>query len=142
MRAYLQEYDNEWESQLNVDLMNKSADAPLYEYVLDAWKSLEMVSNIKIVKWEYNTKESSLDINKHIHKRKKNKKKKEKTEYKFVKDDRFGCLTLWISIVVPEIDPKTGVKIIREKTVKKNVLIPIQSEDGYYYIKGKKYYLI
>lgn len=142
MLSHMQEYENEWESQLNTALMNKEADTPLYEYVIDAWKSLEMVSNIKVIRWEYNTKESTIDINRHIRKRKKNQTKKGKIDYKFTKDDRFGCLSLWIDITVPEIDPKTKVQIVKQKTIKKNMLIPIQDEDGYFFIKGKRYYLI
>lgn len=142
MISDMQEYENEWEDQLNYNLLYKTEDTPLYEYVLDAWKSLEMVSNIKVRKWEYNTHESTIDINRHIRKRKKGQGKKKKVNYKFTKDDRFGCLTLWIDITVPEIDPKTKAHIVKTKTIKKNMLIPIQSEDGYFYIKGKRYYLI
>lgn len=142
MLKYLDQYENEAEKKLNKNIMTKAYDAPLYEYVLDAWKSLESVSNIKIVDWQYNTKESSIDINRHIHKRKKSQKKKEKIDYKFIKDDRYGCLTLWIDIVVPEVDPKTNNVVIREKNVKKNILIPLQDERGYFHIKGKSYYLL
>ena len=42
MLKYLSQYTCEYEDQLNVDLMNKTADDPLYVYVLDAWKSLEI----------------------------------------------------------------------------------------------------
>lgn len=141
MLAHMKEYENEWKDQLNVDLMTKSSDTPLYELVIDAWKSLEVVSCIKLVRWEYNTKESSIDINHHIRKRKKGQKK-EKVKYKFTKDDRYGCLSLWIDITAPETDPKTGVHIVKHRTVKKDMLIPLQMEDGYFYIKGKRYYLI
>ena len=98
MLKYLSQYTCEYEDQLNVDLMNKTADDPLYVYVLDAWKSLEICPNIRISKWEYNTVESEIDINKHIYKRKKRQRKKEKVEYKYINDNRIGRLTIWVDI--------------------------------------------
>ena len=69
MRKYLPLYECEYEKDLNKSLMTKEADRPLVEYVKDAWKSLEIVKNIKILDFEYNTVESSIDINNHIFKR-------------------------------------------------------------------------
>ena len=114
--------------------MNKEYDLPLVEYVMDAWKSLEIVKNIKILKFEYNDNESEIDINKHIFKREKKKRKKDRYDYKFVNDDRYGCLTTYIQITVDEEDPKTKEKIIKQKLIKKHMLIPLQDEDGYYHI--------
>ena len=122
--------------------MNKEADLPLVEYVKDAWRSLEIVKNIKILKFEYNDMESDININKHIFKREKKKKKKDRFDFKFINDDRYGCLTVYIQITIEEVDPKTGEKTIRQKLLKKQMLIPLQDDEGYYYIKGKKYYII
>ncbi|HAU84680.1 MAG TPA: hypothetical protein DCW90_03985 [Lachnospiraceae bacterium] len=142
MLKYLRDYPNGYEDRLNIDLMNKSADDPLWVYVLDAWKSLEICPNLKIVDYKYNTTESTIDINDHIYKRKKSQRKRDKVDYKFINYDRFGCLTIWIKITVPEVDPKTKVEIIKERTVKKDILIPLADEHGYYFIKGKRYYLL
>ena len=142
MLKYLSQYTCEYEDQLNVDLMNKTADDPLYVYVLDAWKSLEICPNIRISKWEYNTVESEIDINKHIYKRKKRQRKKEKVEYKYINDNRIGRLTIWVDISCLEADPKTKAVMLKEKTVKKNILIPLQDERGYFHINGKPYYLL
>lgn len=142
MLKYLSDYPNGYEDQLNTDLMTKAGDAPLWVYVLDAWKSLEICPNLKIVDYEYTTRASQIDINDHIYKRRKSQKKLDKQDVKFIKNDRFGCLSIWINIVVPETDPKTEHTIIKERTVKKNILIPLADDQGYFYIKGKKYYLL
>ena len=142
MKKYLRQYVSDFEKDLNIPLMNKEADLPLVEYVKDAWRSLEIVKNIKILKFEYNDMESDININKHIFKREKKKKKKDRFDFKFINDDRYGCLTVYIQITIEEVDPKTGEKTIRQKLLKKQMLIPLQDDEGYYYIKGKKYYII
>lgn len=142
MIKYIKDYISEFENELNIPLMKKEADLPLVEYVKDAWKSLEIVKNIKILKFEFNKDESRIDINRHIFKREKKKRKKDRYNYKFVHDDRYNCLTVYIQITLEEEDPKTQEKIVRQKLLKKQMLIPLQDEDGYYFIKGKKYYII
>lgn len=142
MKKCLKNYVSEYEKSLNVPLMNKESDAPLVDYVVDAWKSLEAVPNIKFVGYEYSEKESEIDINKYIYKREKKKKKKERYDYKFISDDRYGKLTVHLEISVKEEDKETGKTKIRKKLMKKSMLIPLQDEEGYFYIKGKKYYLI
>ena len=142
MIKYLNDYVSEFEKELNVKLMRKEADIPLVEYVMDAWKSLEIVKNIKILKFKYSEKESEIDINNFMFKREKKKKKKDRADFKFVNDDRYGCLTVWIQITAEEEDQRTKKKEIHQKVIKKQMLIPLQDEDGYYQIKGKKYYII
>ena len=142
LKKYLPQYISDFEKELNVSLMNKEYDLPLVEYVMDAWKSLEIVKNIKILKFEYNDNESEIDINKFIFKREKRKKKKERCDYKFINNDRCACLTVWVEITIAEEDPKTKERKIRQKIIKKPMLIPLQDEEGYYFIKGKKYYVI
>lgn len=141
MRKYIKNYVSDFEKELNTRLMNKEADVPLVEYVKDAWKSLEICHNIRILKFEYNDKESSIDINKFIFKRDKKKKKKDRFDYKFVNDDRYGCLTVWIEITVQDQD-KGKENTVHQKVIKKQMLIPLQDDDGYFLIKGKKYSLI
>lgn len=142
LRHYIKDYVSEFDKELNIPLMNKEADRPLVEYVMDAFKSLEIVKNIKILKFEYTEKESEIDINDFIFKRDKKKRKKDRVDYKFVNDDRYGCLTVHIQITVEETDQKTLEKTVRQKIIKKKILIPLQDDDGYYFIKGKKYYII
>ena len=63
-------------------------------------------------------------------------------DYKYISDDRYGKLTVNLEISVKEEDKETGKTKIRKKLMKKSMLIPLQDEEGYFYIKGKKYYLI
>lgn len=144
MRKYLTEYtkDSAFERNLNVALMEKTAEPPLVDFIKESWKSLEVVPNIRIVGFDYTEKESSIEINKHIFKREKKRKKNERFDYKYVNDDRYGKLTTHIEISVKEKDPETGEYFNHIYPITKAMLIPLQDEDGYLYIKGKKYYMI
>lgn len=142
MKKFISKYVSDLEKELNIPLLNKEADRPLVEYIMDAWKSLSILKNIEIVDFKFTEHESEIDINKHIFKRDKKKKKKERVEYKFINDDRLGKLTVWVKITVVEKDLTTGKPIIHEKTIKKEMLIPLMDENGYLYLKGKKYYMI
>ena len=142
MLKYLNDYHNEFREQLNIPLMNKEFEEPLVEYIKDTLKSLEIVPAIKILKFEYTDRESDIDINRYIFKREKRKKKKDRYDYKMIADSRCGSLTAWIEITLPEKDPKTNEVKIHRKVLKKSILIPLIDEDGYYYIKGKRYFLI
>lgn len=122
--------------------MDKTWDRPLVEYIVDCWKSLEIVEYIQFLGYEWNPRVSSIDVNRHIFKRDKGKKKKEKFDYKFINDDRCGLLTVHIKITKPEVDVKTGANIIREKTIHKDMLIPVSDEDNMFFINGKRYYMI
>ena len=142
MKSGLKEYVNDWEQELNTDLMTKASDAPLVDYVIDAWKSLEVVKQLHFDRFEYTENESEIDINKHIFKREKGKRKKDKFDLKFVDDDRVGKLTVYFTITMLETDPSTGETTYQAYPIKKSMLIPLQDENGYYTIKGKKYYML
>ena len=142
MIEFLKDYVCEWEDQLNVPLMTKAADVPLVEYIKDCWMSLEVVKNIKVVKFEYSEKESEIDINKHIFRREKHKKKKDKHGIKNVNDSRVGKLTVYLNITMEDRDRETGEIKKQVYPIKKTMLLPLQDENGYFYIKGKKFILI
>ena len=78
MKKYLQNYVSDFERDLNIPIMNKEYDEPLVNYVVDTFKSLEVLSTIKITGYDYTEKESEIDVNKYIFKREKRKKKKER----------------------------------------------------------------
>ena len=67
---------DEFAEELNRPLMLKEADAPLVEYIKDAYRSLEIAPPIKIMGFEYSESESGVDVNRFIFKREKRKKKK------------------------------------------------------------------
>lgn len=142
MRSGLKHYVSEFEKDLNMSLINKTADRPLVEYIVDAWKSLEVVENIKFEKYEYTEKESEIDENKFLFKREKKKKKKERYDTKLIADTRVGLLTVYLTIKMLEKNPTTGETKYQVYPIKKSMLIPLQDEHGYYFIKGKPYYMI
>lgn len=143
MKSGIKNYINDWEKELNVPLMTKENDAPLVEYIKDAWKSLEVSENIRITGFDYTEEESAIDINNHIFKREKKKKKKERYDIKMINDSRVGKLTAHIEITMIDTDPKDpSNKVKNIYLMKKSMLIPIQDDEGYYYINGKKYYMI
>lgn len=142
MKKYLKNYISEFEKELNIPLMTKEYDRPLVEYVKDCFLSLEVLKNIKILKFKYNDNESDIDINKYILNRDKKKLKKERFKYKFISDDRVGVLSVWIELSVYQTNVKTNEPELKKKVIRKDILIPIQDENGYFHIKGKKYYLI
>ena len=144
MKQYITNYTKDcvFEKHLNTALMTKSEDLQLVEFVKESWRSLEVIPNIKIVGFEYTEEESDIEINKHIFKREKKKRKNERFDYKYVNDDRYGKLTTKIHVTVREKNPDTGEMFEHVYPITKAMLIPLQDEDGYFYIKGKKYYLI
>lgn len=140
MKKSLKKYVDKYEDELNMPLITKSIDDPLVDYIKDAWKSLEVVENIRIVEFSYSEKESDIDINQFIFKREKSKKKK--YDYKFINDDRCGKLKIKLEISILEEDHKTKEKKYHIYPITKEMLIPLQDEDGYFYIRGKRYYMI
>lgn len=122
MKKGLKTYVSQYEDELNLDLLNKSADRPLVDYVIESWKSLEVVKQLKFISYEYTEKESEIDINKHIYKREKGKKKKDKHDIKFINDNRVGRLTVHMEATMLEEDPSTGEKRYVVYPIKKNLL--------------------
>lgn len=142
MLKYLNQYVSDFEKELNIEIMNKEYDLPLLEYVVDAWKSMEIVENIKFLGYTWNERESQIDINRHIFKRTKKVKRKDIKDYKFIEDTRCGLLTVKLKITVNEEDPKTKELHIREKIINKDMLIPLEDDNGLFFINGRKYYMI
>ena len=142
MRSGLSRYVNKWEKELNIPLLEKSADRPLVEYVKEAFKSLEILRPIKITGFDYTERASEIDINNYVFRRDKKKKKKERYGIKSIGDDRVGRLRVHVELALPEVNPKTKVPEYKIHNISKSILIPLQDENGYYVIKGKKYYII
>lgn len=142
MKDSLKSYVCKWEKDLNIPLMDKSNDAPLIDYIVDAWKSLEVVQQIKFVGYEYTEKASEIDINRHIFKREKRKKKKDRFDVKYTADDRVGKLTVNLEITMLEKNPETGETKYQVYPIRKSMLVPIIDSNGRIVIHGKKFYLI
>ena len=142
MLQYLREYPSIFDKALNRDLMNRTFDKPLVEYVKECFLSLQIMKGIEILGFEYTERESEIDVNKYIYKRNKGKKQKEKFKYKYIDDSRCGLLTVRIKLTVSNADPRTGEMVTQEKIITKSILIPLEDEEGRYYLKGEYVYLI
>ena len=133
MLKHINSLPNDFVDQLNVGLMNKDYDNPIVEYIFDAFKGLEILPNIKILGYEWVPAEDKYDINDHVIRRNTHKNK----VIKNVTETR--CGVMYIDVEVSGLD-KNG--ILKVHYIKKPIIIPIQDENGYYLIKGKKCYLI
>ena len=142
MLQYLREYPSIFDNALNRDLMNRTFDKPLVEYVKECFLSLQIMKGIEILGFEYTERESEIDVNKYIYKRNKGKKQKEKFKYKYIDDSRCGLLTVRIKLTVSNADPRTNEMVTQEKIITKSILIPLEDEEGRYYLKGEYVYLI
>lgn len=131
MKDMIKDYVNLNEDRINYGLMNREYDDSLVEYIINACKSLEVLDYITFEGYDYIEDESKIDINKYIHKRKKSKKT-ENIKYRYINDSRCAELILHFKITF-----KDKIKII-----KKPILIPIPDDDGFYLIKGTKYFLL
>ena len=133
MLKYLNKLPNRYRDNLNLGLLKKEYDKPLVEYIVDAFRGLEILPNIKILGYQWEPEEEKYDINDHVIRRNINKNK----IIKNIAETR--CGVLYIDIEVSGLD-KNGIQKVHY--IKKPLIIPIQDEDGYYLIKGKKCYLI
>jgi len=133
MLQYLNDLQNDYVDQLNVDLMNKAFDKPLEEYIFDSFKGFEILPNIKILGYEWVPDEDKYDINDHVIRRNSNKNK----VIKNIAETR--CGVMYLDVEVSGLD-KNGV--MKVHYLKKPIILPIEDEHGYLHIKGKKCYLI
>lgn len=133
MLKYLSQLPNEYEELLNYGIMNKEFDKPLEEYIFDAFKGFEILPNIKILGYEWVPDEDKYDVNDHVIRRNSNKNK----SIKNIAESR--CGVMYIDIEVSGLDKNGMLKV---HYIKKPIILPIEDENGYYTIKGKKCYLI
>lgn len=133
MLKYLNRLQNDYVDQLNVGLMNKDYDKDLIELLVDSFRGLEILPNIKIVGYTWEPEEDKYNVNDHVVRRNSNKNK----VIKNITETR--CGVLYIDVEVSGLDKSGNQKI---HYIKKPIIIPIQDEKGYYRIKGKDYFLI
>ena len=131
MKEFIHIYKNPNEERLNFSLMNKENDSELVEYLIDAFKSLDVLKYIKLLEWEYIDDETKINPSDYIRTRK-SKTKRNNYEYQYIDDSRLGELRLKFLL-----DCKGDSKIFT-----KNILVPLQTEDGHFLLKGKKYFML
>lgn len=133
MLKYLNELPNPYVDKLNVNLMNRVYDKELYEYIVQAFRGLEILPNIKIVDYQWDPNEDSYNVNDHVIRRNRNKNK----VIKNITETRCGIL--YIDIEISGVD-KSGQRQIHY--LKKPIIVPVADEHGYLKIKGKKAYIL
>lgn len=131
MKKFIQHYYNENEDRINFSLMTRENDDDLIEYLVSSCKSLEVLKYVKFLGYEYTDDETKIDLNYYMTTRKKSKKKND-TKYMYLQDSRYGELTLKFQLTC-----KDDTCLLTKK-----LLVPVADENGYYTIKGKKYFLL
>ena len=133
MLKYINMLPNPYREHLNEEVMHKSYDRPLEEFVYESFLGLEILGNIKLLGYEWVPDEDKFDINDHVIRRNSNKNK----VIKNITETR--CGVMYIDVEIRGLDKNGQQKV---HYIKKPIILPIQDEKGYYLIKGKKCYLI
>lgn len=129
----IKDLGNPYEANLNNALIDRTYDKELVDYVLNVFKNLESTGFIKLLDdYTIEYDESKIDYYKYITSRKKRKKKDAKKKYHFIKDNRVFELTMRFRVEV-----NGDVRYI-----KRSILLPKRDKNNYYFLKGKRYFLI
>lgn len=133
MLKYLNDLPNPYMDNINVEIMEKKYDKPLQEYIFDAFKSMEILPNIKVLGYEWVPDEDKFDINDHVIRRNTNKNK----SIKNISETR--CGVMYIDFELSGLNKDGNIEVVY---IKKPLILPIKDKNGYYLIKGKKCYMI
>ena len=147
------------ESRINTGLMNREYEKNLEEYVIECFKSIEMVlDNIKMIDWTFTTDVNEIDMTNYERARKLNSKPGTKTsvptKIAFIKKSRVGELRMNFIVYLSPVEKQELLK--DEKVVNKytksgiidsdynlhfsvNLLVPIADETGRYLLDGVKF---
>lgn len=72
MKKFLTQFENEYAKEhVNLKLARREYEAPLYEFILDVFYSIENTGYVTLVDWQHITDESKIDPSKYIVTRKK-----------------------------------------------------------------------
>lgn len=132
MLDFLTQYTNPNEERINFGLIDRSHDDDLIDLIIESFKSLEVLKYIKFLGYEKITDEKKIDLNDYMSSRKKPKKHEQRIKYMYLHDNRYIELKLHFGL---SCKGKTA-------NITKRILVPLQDENGYYTIKGKKRLLI
>lgn len=131
MLNYIALYPHNHEDEFNNEFILGTQDTPIVDFVITAMREFEAVENIKIENIEVVENQDEVDINTHlvnINFKKKDVDSIEIPKNKYIADNRFGEIIFTIRIATN----------INEKVITKRILIPLQTDDGYYINNNKK----
>lgn len=132
MKKFIKDYNEKAEERINYNLMNKNHDDSLVEYIANVCKSLEVLEYITFEGYDYNDDESKIDINNYNPPKRTKSKKLDSVKYRYLNDSRYAEMILHFTIRLKD----------QEIPIHKKLLIPVADEDGFYLIKGTKYFLM
>ena len=143
MRAMLSNYTRSFSDKLNMPLINRELDKPLYLYVYETIKSLEVFDSVKVLGYEYKEMPNEIKLNEYQRTRSQNGKKvqEEAVEVMHMAESMVNELTIHYELSIDTKQEDGTVKMVSKK-YSKNILIPIADDDGYYMLKGKRYILM
>lgn len=133
MREFIKQYQNPNVVPLNMALINHYYDSDLVPFIVDAFKSLEVIPNIKILGYRYETNPRNIDMNEFIRTRNNSKSQKQlQTKYVFMEESRIAMISIDIQLTWGD----------ETKVITKKLIVPVRDKDGYYLIKGTRYTLM
>ena len=136
MKKFIKHFKNINEDQLNMKLIKREYEDDLIDFVVNVFKSLEVIRSIQFIDYTVEYDESKIDINKYITSRKKKKKKEEHIKYHYIKSDRVFELTMRFHI--EGIDNNE----FKSKIITRSILLPKKDHNNYMTLKDKKYFLL
>ena len=143
MYAMLSDYCRSFDEKLNLPLIRRELDKPVYLYVYETIKSLEVFDSVKILGYEYKEMPNDIKMNEYQRTRSQNGKKvqEESVEVMHMAESRVNELTIHYELSIDTKQDDGTTKMVSKK-YSKNILIPVADDDGYYMLKGKRYILM
>ena len=134
MKKFLKYFRNHYaEEHLNLPLAKRQLEAPLHEFILDVFASLEKTGFVKLIASEHITDESKIDYSKYIKTRRRKTRRADKDVR--LMDMHYDRCSLLIMKFRAEAKGEVGYKTL-------HVLIPKTDKNGFMCIKSKQVYLL
>jgi hypothetical protein len=134
MREYIPQLQNDFMDNINEGILLKKYDRPLEDYITEAFQSLNIVENYKLLDWKVVYNLDDFDDSEYNRRR----DRKNVKSIRYVDESYLGYLELFIKItgIIPRTT-QTKSAIFRKK-----ILLPIFDNDQNIVLKGTKYHLI
>lgn len=131
MKGMLHKIENPYEKYFNMDFLTSAEDYQLEDLVVMAMKDTEVINNITIESYEINDNYEDIDYRWHdvnINFKRKDPYAIAVPNYKYMIESYYSKITFTIKI-------ETNLNC---RVIKKSILVPKMTDDGYYIINNKK----